>query len=253
MFSDDMSVLDVGGRDVGGTGSFSKVSEQWTGGRWNVTVADLEGGGGVQVVLDKPGKLPFDDETFDAAVSTSCFEHDIAFWDTFVEMCRVVKSGGVIYINAPSSGSFHGYRGDYWRFYPDSGIAMAQLATKKGCALELFQSFIGDASRKGGVLFDFVGVFIRKTKGKQGKEVQELRTEENSKRNVDDEHECAGGEQPTQMKKLPMDLQTDHSPLSPNCFDHWRFDVPADILTGLSRDHCERDLRTYRWIVETYL
>ena len=226
------------------------MSEEFTGGRWNVTVADLEPGGGVHVVLDKSDTLPFEDETFDAVVSTSCFEHDIAFWDSFAEMCRVVKAGGVIYINAPSSGSFHGYRGDFWRFYPDSGIAMAQLATKKGCALELFQSFIGDASRKGGKLFDFVGVFIRKPKGK---EKLEVKAEDSDKRKVGDEHECAGGEQSTQMKRLPMELHTDHSPLTPDCFDQWRFDVPADILNGLSRDHCERDLNTYRFIVDNYL
>lgn len=41
--------------------------------------------------------MPFGDGAFDAVVASSVFEHDVAFWITFREMCRVVRPGGTIY------------------------------------------------------------------------------------------------------------------------------------------------------------
>ena len=41
--------------------------------------------------------------------------HDAAFWETFKEMVRVVKPGGLIYICTPSSGNEHCLP-DRWRF-----------------------------------------------------------------------------------------------------------------------------------------
>lgn len=40
---------------------------------------------------------------------------------TFLEYARVIKPGGMIYINAPSNGDYHRYPDDNWRFYPDCG------------------------------------------------------------------------------------------------------------------------------------
>ncbi|MFP4076345.1 MAG: hypothetical protein ACLFTD_07650 [Halochromatium sp.] len=47
-------------------------------------------------------------------------------------MLRVVKRGGLIYLNAPSNGSYHGYPFDHWRFYPDAGRALASWSERVG-------------------------------------------------------------------------------------------------------------------------
>ena len=44
---------------------------------------------------------------------------------TFLEMSRVVKPNGIIYINAPSTGPAHYYPGDNWRFYPHAADSLA--------------------------------------------------------------------------------------------------------------------------------
>lgn len=80
----------------------------------------------------KPGgSFSFPDESFDLIVSTSCFEHDPCFWMTFREMCRVVKKGGYIYVNAPANGYYHGYPGDNWRFYSDAGQALTAWSSRQ--------------------------------------------------------------------------------------------------------------------------
>ena len=74
------------------------------------------GGPEVELVLSDPYSYPFVAESFDAVVSTSCFEHEPTFWLTFAEMSRLVCSGG----------SFHRYPCDNWRVYLDAGTALAK-------------------------------------------------------------------------------------------------------------------------------
>jgi SAM-dependent methyltransferase len=86
---------------------------------------DMESHSSVDIVC-KPGEpFPFADNCFDVILSTSCFEHDPLFWMTFIEMTRVVKPNGIIYINAPSSGYQHNYPGDNWRFYAHAADSLA--------------------------------------------------------------------------------------------------------------------------------
>ena len=111
-------VLDVGGRDVNGSlRQFFTDSE--------FTCMDMETHSSVDVVCNPGDPFPFDDNYFDLIVSTSCFEHDPIFWMTFLEMSRVVKPDGIIYINAPSSGPPHYYPGDNWRFYTHAADSLA--------------------------------------------------------------------------------------------------------------------------------
>lgn len=106
-------ILDVGSYDVNGTlrPLFKNLSEipyyEYVG-------LDIRKGPGVDVVSTH-GSMPFDDNEFHVVVSTSCFEHDAAFWETFKEMVRVVQPGGLIYICTPSSGNEHCLP-DRWRF-----------------------------------------------------------------------------------------------------------------------------------------
>lgn len=105
----EFNVLDLGGRSV--NGSLRSVFEAH--GLTYVCV-DMEADASVDIVCPPGERLPFEDGSFDAVVSTSCFEHDPCFWMTFRELCRIVKLGGFIYVNAPSSGFYHGFPGDNW-------------------------------------------------------------------------------------------------------------------------------------------
>ena len=112
---------------------------------------------GVDVVIDPDAPLPFAADSIDAVVTSSAFEHDPCFWDTFVELARILRPGGLLYLNAPSNGGFHRYPLDCWRFYPDAGIALQRHAERRGHAMELVESFIGLPQEEKWA--DFVAVF----------------------------------------------------------------------------------------------
>lgn len=134
------NILDIGSFNVNGTlRDAAPKNARYTG-------IDLEGGPGVDHVLTDPYSYPFADGSFDCIVSTSCFEHDRFFWLTFIEACRVTSLGGVIYINAPSSGVYHAYPYDNWRFYPDAGLALEAWGQKMGHSITLVESFNVDPS-----------------------------------------------------------------------------------------------------------
>jgi tetratricopeptide (TPR) repeat protein len=110
-------------------------------------------------VLTDPYKFPFAHDHFDAVISSSCFEHDQMFWLTFLEMVRVVKPRGYIYINAPSNGSYHRYPVDNWRFYPDAALALECWARRQGNNIKLIESFT--ARRKQEIWNDCVMIFSK--------------------------------------------------------------------------------------------
>jgi len=144
-------VLDIGSYDVNGSlRDVQPAGAEWVG-------VDIAAGPGVDVVLSDPYQYPFPDEHFDAIVSTSCFEHDNMFWLTFLEAARVLAPGGALYLNVPSQGDYHGYPGDNWRFYPDSGLALQQWARRNNVEMSLVESFTVQVP----CWYDFVAVFIK--------------------------------------------------------------------------------------------
>lgn len=129
----NLKVADIGSYDVNGTLKPIFSKHFYTG-------IDQCAGPNVDLVSDAH-KLELANKSFDVVVSTSCFEHDEMFWLTFLEMCRIVKEGGLIYINAPSTGCFHRYPVDCWRFYPDSWAALAKWANHNGYKMKLEESY----------------------------------------------------------------------------------------------------------------
>ena len=119
---------------------------------------DLEAGKGVDLVLQDPYIYPFPDGYFNMIVSTSCFEHDPMFWLTFLEMLRVIKEGGIIYINAPSNGHYHTHPWDNWRFYPDASHALEMWGRRSGYSVHALESFIMTRS---GFWNDYVMIFSK--------------------------------------------------------------------------------------------
>lgn len=80
----------------------------------------------------KAHQLPYLDAYFDVVVSTEMLEHDRQFWLSLPEMGRVLKEDGLMILTARGNGfPPHAYPNDYWRFMPDAGPVLLQLA---GCA-----------------------------------------------------------------------------------------------------------------------
>lgn len=140
-------VVDFGSYDVNGTLRPVFAKHQYIG-------IDMSAGPNVDIVCDN-SETPIESDKVDVVISSSCFEHDECFWETFIEMCRILKPGGFIYINAPSAGDYHGYPGDCWRFYKDSWTALVKWATKKGYTMNLVYSHVDT----NGHWKDNIGVF----------------------------------------------------------------------------------------------
>jgi SAM-dependent methyltransferase len=139
-------VVDVGGQNVNGTlrDSFEKRGMKYI-------CVDMQEHPSVDIVVRPGEKFPFEDNSVDLVISTSCFEHDPCFWMTFREMTRIIKDDGYIYVNAPATGTYHCYPGDNWRFYSDAGQALAfwsgmQISTEKVYPVKVLETFhvLGD-------------------------------------------------------------------------------------------------------------
>ena len=127
-------ILDVGSYNVNGTMKPIFIKGQYVG-------LDIEEGPNVDVV-GVSHDISFGNDVFDIIISSSCFEHDDMFWVSFQEMCRVLKPGGYIYINAPSTGPYHAHPGDSWRFYKDSWKSLEKWVRLNKFDVELVESYI---------------------------------------------------------------------------------------------------------------
>ena len=94
--TEDLTIVDIGSQDVNGSlRSVAPTNNKYIG-------VDFAEAKGVDVVITDPYSLPFEDESVDAVVSSSCFEHSEFFWLLFNEALRILKPNGLLYINAPS-------------------------------------------------------------------------------------------------------------------------------------------------------
>ena len=148
-----LKIVEIGSQDVNGSlKSVAPVNNDYIG-------VDFVEGKGVDIILSDPYVLPFEDSSIDVIVSSSCYEHSEFFWLSFNEALRILKPTGLLYINAPSNGSYHRYPVDCWRFYPDSGVALEKWANISGYECALLESFTG--IRKNDIWHDFVSVFVK--------------------------------------------------------------------------------------------
>jgi SAM-dependent methyltransferase len=146
-------VVDIGSQDVNGSlRSVAPAIFEYVG-------VDFVEGKGVDVILDDPYRLPFENESADIVLSSSCFEHSEMFWLVFLEIMRILKPSGLFYLNVPSNGSFHRYPVDCWRFYPDSGNALVSWGRWNSINVALLESYISEQQTV--AWNDFVGVFLK--------------------------------------------------------------------------------------------
>jgi len=150
----NLNIIEVGSQDVQGSIRNLKPSDA------TYTGYDFVAGLGVDVVVEHPYKLPIADNSIDIVISSSCYEHASLFWMNFVEAIRVLKPNGIFYMQAPSNGEYHRWPVDCWRFYPDSGLALAQWARLYGFEhCHLLESFVGNKDND--IWKDFVGIWIK--------------------------------------------------------------------------------------------
>lgn len=146
-------IADVGSQDVNGSlRSVAPAGAEYIG-------LDFVEGKGVDVVITDPYKLPLENGSVDACVTSSCFEHSEFFWLSYLECLRILKPDGLLFLNTPSNGYFHRYPVDCWRFYPDAGMALRNWGRRNGLNPELLESFVGKQEQ--GVWNDFIAVYVK--------------------------------------------------------------------------------------------
>lgn len=151
---ENLHIVEIGSQDVQGSmRSIKPATATYVG-------YDFVEGPGVDVILTDPVKLPIADDSADMVVSSSCFEHAPLFWLNFLEIMRILKPGGLFYMQAPSNGAFHRYPVDCWRFFPDSGHSLANWGKMSGYPnCEMLESFTGEPDND--IWKDFVAVFVK--------------------------------------------------------------------------------------------
>lgn len=94
-------ILEIGSYDVNGSIRSCFKKSTYTG-------VDLIEGPNVDVVCEG-GKVSDPDETYDITVSCECFEHNPQWLETFLNMYRMTKRGGIVTFTCATTGRFeHG-------------------------------------------------------------------------------------------------------------------------------------------------
>jgi SAM-dependent methyltransferase len=94
-----LQILDLGSYDV--NGSYRPIFDRPY---WHYRGVDLSPGPNVDIVLSSPYRFPMSTHSIDLIISGQAFEHIEFFWRTWLEMVRVLKPGGIIFLIAPSRG-----------------------------------------------------------------------------------------------------------------------------------------------------
>ena len=147
-------VLDIGSYDVNGT-----LKPIFSNAKKYIGLDQFEGPN--VDMISSSHEIPLEDSSIDIIISSSCFEHDDFFWLTFLEMSRLLKPSGFIYIQAPSNGPYHAFPTDNWRFYADSWKCLEKWAVKNNYNIKLVESYIDKENAHTDPAFweDSVGIY----------------------------------------------------------------------------------------------
>ncbi len=113
---------------------------------------DIDEGRNVDVVMKRPYKIPLRANSVDVVISGQVFEHVPFFWASFMELARILRPGGLIFITVPSRGHAHDVY-DCWRIYPDGLRAIAAVSR-----LELLEGRTDFPPTTDGRRFDYGGI-----------------------------------------------------------------------------------------------
>ena len=136
---DNSIVADIGNYTIDGT--IRDIFEE----RMRYVGVDLVPGPFVDVVVNYNYATPFENNSMDIVTSVCGFEHDKMYWMTFLEMCRILKPGGFLFINSALDGPYDKHPVDCWRFQQDSWMALKKWGLENGYYLRLMQSHLDSA------------------------------------------------------------------------------------------------------------
>lgn len=163
----EAKLLDIGGRDR------SQILPEYLFGNADVSVIDILDGPGVDVVGDAHElSRHYELDSFDFVHSASVFEHLIMPWKVVLEINRILKPGGLVFISTHQTIGLHDAPWDYWRFSESCWDGLFNAAT----GFEIidrhadFESFIiptlfrpGKEDAEGSVGHEASNVLARKT------------------------------------------------------------------------------------------
>lgn len=95
--------------------------------RCEVIGVDIQAGRNVDIVMRRPYRIPLRSNSQDVVITGQVFEHIPFPWASILEIARVLKPQGYLFLTAPSRGHHHSSY-DLWRYYPDSMRALAAHA-----------------------------------------------------------------------------------------------------------------------------
>jgi SAM-dependent methyltransferase len=93
---------------------------------------DVRAGRNVDVVMTQPYRIPLKSNSADVVFAGQAFEHIPFFWASILEIARVLRRNGYLFLTVPSRGHVHAKQ-DCWRYYPDGLRAMAAFARLRLC------------------------------------------------------------------------------------------------------------------------
>jgi SAM-dependent methyltransferase len=112
------SVIDLGARRV--EDKPSTLRHEWVPHAKEYIGVDFQPGLDVDVVADVHTLSDtLGENKYDAVISCSTLEHIQYPWIAAVEICRVLKPGGFVFIQTHHTFPIHSYPYDYWRFTED--------------------------------------------------------------------------------------------------------------------------------------
>lgn len=100
-------------------------------------------------------QLPFADNTFSVAVSQEALEHLRHPELALTEMARVVRPGGLLYLQTPFIIGYHAAPADYWRF---TNEGMAELLQRSGLVVESLEPAVGPGTGLYRIAVEFLAV-----------------------------------------------------------------------------------------------
>lgn len=104
-------IYDIGSKGARGGYAFGKPPQNAT-----IVCVDIEDADGVDLVADAHNLYMVEDNSVDFVTSVSVLEHVRYPQKVVKEMHRILKPGGIIYINVPFLFPFHADPNDFYRF-----------------------------------------------------------------------------------------------------------------------------------------
>jgi SAM-dependent methyltransferase len=99
-----------------------------------ITGVDIQAGRNVDIQMKQPYRIPVPTKSQDVVLAGQVFEHIPFPFASMLEIARVLRPGGYLFMTVPSRGHHHSTY-DCWRYYPDSMRALAAYSE-----LELLQA-----------------------------------------------------------------------------------------------------------------